>query len=210
MTETDVFLIQKLEFKRLVLLYGNPIKLENCKNKSWKIGPKLIIKLSGDTNLFNFSDFDFFDLVRFGNWNLQRSFGRFYCMGRLGLFKYENKIWFHRYILQDIFVQDSNLVTDHIDHIGTFNYLSNLRVATRSQNLANMYKLNIVKGIDRTFVFKGVSKYAKNRWRVKFSFGGVLIFNGIFKNEIEAACKYDELALKYHGEFAKLNFPITN
>jgi hypothetical protein len=32
-------------------------------------------------------------------------------------------------------------------------------------------------------------------------------FIGYFDNEIDAAKAYDQAAIKYHGEFASLNFP---
>ena len=36
---------------------------------------------------------------------------------------------------------------------------------------------------------------------------GKKIWVGRFDNEIDAAKAYDETARKYHGEFARLNFP---
>ena len=36
---------------------------------------------------------------------------------------------------------------------------------------------------------------------------GKLIHLGYFIDEMDAASAYDEAAMKYHGDFARLNFP---
>lgn len=90
---------------------------------------------------------------------------------------------------------------DHIDGNGTNNQRSNLRICTRSQNQMN-------KGSSRGSLSKycGVSwdKERKN-WRSRISCNYKSIHLGHYKDETDAALAYNEAALKYHGEFARLN-----
>lgn len=64
----------------------------------------------------------------------------------------------------------------------------------------------------RDFVFYGVNYFVQKIRRKKNSYFGVRIklmnkkyFGGYFTSVIDAAKKYNEMALKYHGEFAFLN-----
>lgn len=90
---------------------------------------------------------------------------------------------------------------DHIDLDKLNNQKSNLRIATHAQN--NMNK-NLQS--NSTSGFKGVhyrldrKKYECYIWVDKKK-----IHAPYFKTAIEAAKKYNEMALKYHGEFARLN-----
>lgn len=85
---------------------------------------------------------------------------------------------------------------DHINGIRDDNRISNLREATRSQNLANRKpKHNGPKGV--TFVKrtgKWVASVAKNR---------VVVFHKYFETKEEAKRAYLEAAKLYHGEFAR-------
>lgn len=90
---------------------------------------------------------------------------------------------------------------DHIDRNGLNCQKANLRFATKAQQMTNRIR---VKRTDN--IYRGVFKNKKN-WMVQLRSNGILYHGGTFKNEIEAAKIYDELAKKYHGEFAILNFP---
>jgi HNH endonuclease/AP2 domain len=101
----------------------------------------------------------------------------------------------HRLILGVLDQPDIDV--DHIDGNGLNNKRSNLRLATKSQNLANQ-KIR-TDGISR---FKGVSQKGKY-WKAKCK----NIWLGSFKTEEEAAKAYDKKAKELYGEFARLNFP---
>ncbi len=93
---------------------------------------------------------------------------------------------------------------DHINGIITDNRRSNLRPQNKFLNQGNrkMYKNNTTgyRGvcITKTCRFK---PYAAN---IRF---GKSISLGYFSNPIDAAKAYDQAAIKYHGEFARTNFP---
>lgn len=78
---------------------------------------------------------------------------------------------------------------------------SNLRTCDRSKNQANW---QAIWGVSK---FKGVSyRKSSNKWRAYICPHNRTIHIGHFDSEIEAARAYDQAALKYFGEFAKLNF----
>lgn len=86
---------------------------------------------------------------------------------------------------------------DHINGDKLDNRRKNLRLATSSQNLANMKK--IIKGIQRT-------KWNNNdRWRARIKVNYKSISLGCFATKLEAIKAYNEAAKRYFGEFARLN-----
>jgi hypothetical protein len=95
----------------------------------------------------------------------------------------------------------ADLVIDHRNCDGLDNRRSNLRFATHAQNTLNRRKKK-----NAVSQFRGVWFY-KGKWGSQISSQGKRMFLGRFDNEIDAAKAYDEAARKYHGEFARLNFP---
>jgi hypothetical protein len=96
-------------------------------------------------------------------------------------------------------------IVDHKNGDSLDNRRVNLRFATQSQNLANAIR-DKSKATSR---FTGVylNKAREKKWHVGIRYQGKKVFLGRFDNEIDAAKAYDEAAKKYHGEFARLNFP---
>jgi len=93
---------------------------------------------------------------------------------------------------------------DHINGDGLDNRRTNLREATRSQNMANRRK-SVPGSASR---FKGVSLHADRRqWRAQIGIRGKRVYLGLFPSEEGAARAYDEQARVAFGEFAALNFP---
>lgn len=93
------------------------------------------------------------------------------------------------------------LMVDHIDGDKTNNRISNLRLATRSQNGMNRGAENNSKS-----VYVGVSP-SYGRWRSTIVVDKKQISLGTFDDEVSAAQAYDIAAKGIHGEFARLNFP---
>ena len=108
------------------------------------------------------------------------------------------------YMHQKILEVPQGLVVDHINHDGMDNRRANLRAATRAQNIRNRKKFAKSSGSK----YKGIY-FRKNtrKWEVLITFERKKIFLGCFRSEIDAAKAYDRAAMKYHGEFASLNFP---
>lgn len=99
----------------------------------------------------------------------------------------------------------AGLLVDHRNSNPLDNRRDNLREATPSQNMQNR---RIRKKHTASSQFIGVyfDKGRKN-WIYQLRANGKLVSSGRFATEVEAARTRDRAALKYHGEFARLNFP---
>ena len=98
-----------------------------------------------------------------------------------------------------------NKCVDHINKNTLDNRKANLRICTKGQNNMN------AKPQVGTSMYKGVFfDKSIGYWRAQIrSHGKHYYAKGVFKNELDAARAYDELAEEYHGEFAYLNSPVA-
>lgn len=104
----------------------------------------------------------------------------------------------HRIIM---LVTDSKLKIDHIDGNPLNNTKTNLRVCSTAQNAKNTSLRR-----NSSTKFKGVSLIkSTNLFRAYITVDYKSIHLGCFKTSQEAAIAYNEAAVIYHGEFAKLN-----
>lgn len=118
-----------------------------------------------------------------------------------GVRRTRDKMPLSRFVLRDKLKENPKLLVDHISGDRRDNQKSNLRTSTKAQNTRNQ------KGHeDRNSKFKGVSWNAnRKKWQARICFNRKQIFIGYFDTELEAARAYNRAALKYFGEFAKLN-----
>lgn len=103
----------------------------------------------------------------------------------------------HRFLMN----APHGLEVDHINRNGLDNKRSNLRLATKAQNSYNKFdSKNSASG------FKGVY-WAKDKslWCARITVNNKAIQGGYFKCKIDAAHRYNELAVEYFKEFAYLN-----
>jgi hypothetical protein len=127
---------------------------------------------------------------------------------RTGKFYAARGIWIppiihHVYMHREIMNAPKGLDVDHIREQDTLdNRRSNLRLATRSQNMCNQRKRK-----DNISGYKGVHWHNQaKKWQAQININGKGISLGLYSAVEDAARAYDAAAIKYHGEFAKTNF----
>jgi hypothetical protein len=108
-------------------------------------------------------------------------------------------IYMHRLILPP----PPRMLVDHIDGNKANNCRSNLRIATRTQNMQNRPKHR-----SSSSRFKGIhySRWS-HKWYATCRYAGQCHRSAYFETDDEAARVYDHLAVAWFGEFARLNFP---
>ncbi|CAN7358234.1 AP2/ERF family transcription factor [Paenibacillus sp. LjRoot56] len=108
------------------------------------------------------------------------------------------KILIHREIMN----AKKGHVIDHKNGNPLDNRRSNLRFCTQGENLRNSCGRGGSSGYKGVFL----NKSSRNSsWRALIRMDGKSIHLGCFKTKEEAARAYNEAAIKYHGEFARLN-----
>jgi hypothetical protein len=95
---------------------------------------------------------------------------------------------------------------DHVNGDTLDNRRGNLRLATRGENQRNRGKTRNNKS-----GFKGVNwRKAEKKWHARIALNGKDHHLGYFSDRIEASLTYDAAAIKLHGNFARLNFPLIS
>lgn len=105
-------------------------------------------------------------------------------------------IFMHREILK---IKDSNVYVDHRDHDGLNNRKENLRV---SDNRHNQY--NVSKKKNSHQKYKNIRFLGNDTWQVRMRIPNGRRIERVAHSEEEAVKLYNDLALKYHGEYAVL------
>lgn len=120
-----------------------------------------------------------------------------YAVRRVGGRKNQKTLLLHREIMKTAGAMD----TDHINGDKLDNRRSNLRVVTRSQNMAN-----VPKRVNNKSGYKGVSwKESHKMWRSTIKVNGKSVHLGYSDNKVDASKLYNIGAIKYFGEYALLN-----
>jgi hypothetical protein len=130
-------------------------------------------------------------------WFVNKFRGKFYAVRTSRANKKCSCILMHREIMNP----KKGFVIDHIDGFTLNNLRDNLRICTHGENLRNQ-KLSVKNKSG----FKGVHWHKLGKkWVSSINIDRKILYLGLFIDAKEAAKKYNDAALKYHGEFAHLN-----
>ena len=141
---------------------------------------------------------------RLGNlkWYLTGKEGRFYAVRSAKIDDTRTTtVRLHREIMNE----PAGFLVDHRNNDTLDNRRDNLRIATTCQNMQNR-RARKKHTASSQFIGVYFDKGRKN-WIYQLRANGKLVSTGRFATEVEAARARDTAAIKYHGEFARLNFP---
>ncbi len=150
--------------------------------------------VSGCTVIIDPEDFPV--IARFA-WTIGKDKHNAYAKTEIFINGERRKIHMHRLIM--------GMKRRHVDHInknGLDNRKANLRYCSNAQNCANSRRTNSTG-------FKGVANYGRASYWARLRKNGKEYKSGPYKTAEEAARSYNQLARKYFGRFAQLNFGET-
>lgn len=114
------------------------------------------------------------------------------------------QVFLHRFLMGD----PPGLEVDHVNGDGLNCTRANMRQATILQNRKNRGKGVGKNGAETTSRYKGVC-WKANRWEASIASDKQWHYLGRFTSEVDAARAYDAAAIRLHGAFAKVNFPLA-
>jgi hypothetical protein len=127
--------------------------------------------------------------------------GKFYVVARSKKVEGDKLLYLHREITQC----EKDIMVDHIDGNPLNNCRNNLRACNKSTNGMN----RSVQKNKKSSIYKGCFFIPKrNKYRCCIGINNKNKFIGYFEKEEDAAIAYNNAAILYHGEFAKLNIII--
>ena len=148
-----------------------------------------------------FVDVDDIDFPRFSKdkWSVDKVKNKLYVSRSINTGDGKcRKVRMHREILS---VTDGSIIVDHRDGNTFNNTRQNLRTCTKTQNTRNSNRSS-----KNTSGYKGVVWSKKDRrWVAQITVDRKYKYLGSFFCLIKAAKAYNEAALKYHGECARIN-----
>jgi len=137
-----------------------------------------------------------YELVSQKTWYTRRDYSTCYAISHGPKIKGVQKtIFMHNFIMDP----PNGMEVDHIDRNGLNCQRANLRYGTHQQNCMNQRPKNGAK-------YKGVILTKDGYICAAIRINGKYKHLGSFPTEELAALAYDEVAFKYYGEFAYLNF----
>lgn len=146
----------------------------------------------GKSTIVDAQDYDL--VMAAGTWSAQINPKTIYAY-RYG----DRKVYLHRFLM----AAPMGIQVDHINGNGLDNRRANLRLASASQNQAN-----VTPPANNTSGFKGVWRPKGRRlWVATIYQDRRKLTLGSFEDPADAARAYDAAARELFGEFARLNFP---
>lgn len=133
-----------------------------------------------------------FEFVKRFKWSLEKGKSTYYAITDIG----GKVIRLHQLLLPS---EDINITPDHKNGNGLDCRRENLRLANKVQQAQNRSKK-----AGTLHKYKGVS-FRSGRFQARIIVNGKTISLGNFLSQVSAARAYNEAAVKYFGEFAKLN-----
>lgn len=157
---------------------------------------KMIPLTQGKVAFVDDEDYEF--LIAMGSWYAHCNRQNWYVRGQIN----GKIILMHRIIMERIKPGFQGQI-DHKDMNGFNNQHYNLRIATKSQNAANVGLRQ-----DNITGYKGVSWNSYHqKWKAQIQFQGTRSHLGYFDCKIKAAKAYDCAAWCLWKDYARLNFP---
>jgi hypothetical protein len=158
---------------------------------------KEIIMTKGYVSLVDDADFG---IVNKYKWHVYRRNHIVYAISTIREKGKRKTIYLHQVIMGTM-NKGREIQIDHIDGNGLNNIRENLRRCTGFQNQHNRRRCR-----KSTSKYKGVNwNIGTKKWISRICCNRKRIHLGYFKNELDAAIAYNAAAIKYFGEFARLN-----